>query len=50
MEFARGVAQRIVGGRTGNRLQGDPRPGREFLVGQERGQRGDRVLIAAEGQ
>ena len=38
LQLAHGLAQRVVGGRIGNRLQGDPRPGGKFLVGQQRRQ------------
>ena len=42
--------QGIRRSRIGNRLQRDPRPGRELRVGQQRGERGDGVLVAVNRQ
>ena len=42
--------QGIRRSRIGNRLQRDPRPGRQLRVGQQRGKRGHRVLVAVNRQ
>jgi hypothetical protein len=46
----RRLAQRLVGGRIGNRLQGDARPGGQLLVGQQGRERRNGVPVAEPRQ